>query len=406
MFRSYSLQELSAAAGSTMTINPEFYATTTAEDYVLVNGLYRPVIRMRVNSPSILRMVHAHGAGPLLMSINNDDNNCSLTILAWDGVYLDERLELTNDETVNLVAAGRVEVEVLCHSLGIFQMVENGNILFYLEITPPPPPPPSTSPSPPPPPPPRQVVSNEDLKGIIRPWYLQDLLWDDQKIDSNYSLFITQENFNSNLCGFWFGVGQDCSVITPYGSILPNTTANEMCSFHQFGGKRGVDPLKYDEAQRLITFNGAVNEWVLYGLGSAYHPLHVHVNHMQIISWNSSGEDGASHYYRKGQWRDTIPPIADQERFRFRAADYEGETVMHCHFQRHEDLGMMDTYLVMNQTAYDDYMSTGDSLPPYLVTFSIYLQNTRVPRILAMMTMLFSAILSLQSSLELVVVLF
>jgi FtsP/CotA-like multicopper oxidase with cupredoxin domain len=379
MFRSYSLPELSAASRSSLRIDPEFFASGP-EDYVLVNGLYRPVLLLTADSPSILRMVHAHGAGPLLMSLSGEgegagaggSRNCSLTILAWDGVYLEERLELSPAETLNLVAAGRVEVEVLCHSLGTFQMVENGEVLFYLKVAP-------ASPSPVPP---RPVVSTEALRGIVRPWYLQDLLWDNEteagtgKVDSNYSLFVTQENFDPHRCGFWFGVGGDCAAISPYGPALPNTTANELCGFHQFGGQRGVDPVRYTTDRRLITFTGAVNEWVLYGLGTAFHPLHVHVNHMQIVSWSSrGGEDGASAFYRRGQWRDTIPPIADQVRFRFRAADYEGETVLHCHFQRHEDLGMMDTFLVMNRTAYDRYRrgathpgETVSSLPASFLT--------------------------------------
>jgi hypothetical protein len=117
-FRVYSLQELSAAAGSTLDINPEFYATSSAEDYVLVNGLYRPVILMIADSPSVLQMVHAHGAGPLLMSIDGDDGNCSISILAWDGVYLDQRIDLHPEDTINLVAAGRVEVEIRCRTPG------------------------------------------------------------------------------------------------------------------------------------------------------------------------------------------------------------------------------------------------------------------------------------------------
>jgi FtsP/CotA-like multicopper oxidase with cupredoxin domain len=355
----YSLQELSAAAGSTLDINPEFYATSSAEDYVLVNGLYRPVIRLIHDSPSLLQMVHAHGAGPLLMSIDGDDGNCSISILAWDGVYLDERIDLHLEETINLVAAGRVEVEIRCRSQGTFQMVENGEILFYLEVNPPPPEIPPRRP--------RPVISNEDLQAIVRPWYLQDLLeTEEEEIDSTYTVFITQENFNQNLCGFWIGVGSNCGVITPFGSALPNTTENDQCGFHQFGGKRGLDPSVYERDHRLVTFKGAINEWILYGLGSAFHPLHVHVNHMQIISWNSSQDDGADSYYRRGQWRDTIPPIADAVKFRFRAADYEGETVMHCHFQRHEDLGMMDTYLVMNETAYADHYQ-GTLLSPLLL---------------------------------------
>ena len=77
------------------------------------------------------------------------------------------------------------------------------------------------------------------------------------------------------------------------------------------------------------------------------------MNHMQIISSRSSVSDGSELFFRPGQWRDTIPPVADEVTFRFIAADFTGETVAHCHFQRHEDLGMMDTFLIVNKTEYD-----------------------------------------------------
>lgn len=74
-------------------------------------------------------MVHAHGAGPILMSIENNDNNnneCNISILAWDGIYLNEKIILNNEKTINLVAAGRVEVEILCSKTG------NNNINLIL----------------------------------------------------------------------------------------------------------------------------------------------------------------------------------------------------------------------------------------------------------------------------------
>ena len=86
---------------------------------MFINGAYRPTIELNTSSPSILRIVHAHGAGPLLLRILNDPlESCSLTILAWDGVYLDERLPVGSDETLNVVAAGRVDVEVFCTAPG------------------------------------------------------------------------------------------------------------------------------------------------------------------------------------------------------------------------------------------------------------------------------------------------
>ena len=47
-----------------------------------------------------------------------------------------------------------------------------------------------------------------------------------------------------------------------------------------------------------------------------------------------------------GQWRDVLPLFEGKIKVRFRITDFPGETVLHCHFLRHEDLGMMDTILV------------------------------------------------------------
>ena len=66
----------------------------------------------------------------------------------------------------------------------------------------------------------------------------------------------------------------------------------------------------------------------------------------------------------RGQWRDTVPPIAEVRTFRFIAADYPGETVLHCHFQRHEDLGMMDSYLVTDPASYSLINTAAPSAAP------------------------------------------
>ena len=95
-----------------------------------------------------------------------------------------------------------------------------------------------------------------------------------------------------------------------------------------------------------------MNEWKLYGLGKSTHPLHLHVHHMQIISATcvagSANCDQAllDAWVSPGEWRDVFPTFEAELTVRFRATDFPGETVLHCHFLRHEDLGMMDTVLV------------------------------------------------------------
>jgi hypothetical protein len=69
-------------------------------------------------------------------------------------------------------------------------------------------------------------------------------------------------------------------------------------------------------------------------------------------------------HHTRGQWRDTIPPIADVLTFRFLTADFVGETMLHCHFLRHEDLGMMDSYVVTDAATYTAIMTNGPTATP------------------------------------------
>ena len=338
-FRIYSFIELAAATGSNMDMDIQLI-DDSKQNLNLVNGQYQPLKNMTTNSSVILRIVHAAGGAPIYISVQGDDNSspaCSLTVLAWDGVYLDQRLD---QNVVSLVAASRVDVEIICWRSGLHELVAGGvETLMYLYTVDD-----STFPA-------KPAVTNDELAAIMRPWYLSSLLnVNSDSINSRYSVSIDQDNKPEDYCEFWLGVGGDCSG-------TPSETSDE-CPYSVFAGERGKDPDSYAVDQKLVTFENAINEWTLYGQGSAHHPLHVHVNHMQIVSWLSDGEDNGDAYYRVGQWRDTIPPVADQLVFRFRAANITGEHILHCHFQRHEDLGMMDSFLVMNESGYDNWVST------------------------------------------------
>ncbi|KAH8069155.1 multicopper oxidase [Aureococcus anophagefferens] len=71
------------------------------------------------------------------------------------------------------------------------------------------------------------------------------------------------------------------------------------------------------------------------------HPFHLHTNHFQIVDL-SHGE-GVD--YAVGQWRDTITvPTPGWVKIRFRAADYDGPSLAHCHIFSHSDLGMQHKF--------------------------------------------------------------
>ena len=71
------------------------------------------------------------------------------------------------------------------------------------------------------------------------------------------------------------------------------------------------------------------------------HPFHLHTNHFQIVDL-SHGE-GVD--YAVGDWRDTITlPTPGWVKIRFRAADYDGPSLAHCHIFSHSDTGMQHKF--------------------------------------------------------------
>jgi hypothetical protein len=119
---------------------------------------------------------------------------------------------------------------------------------------------------------PKARVLTSELSGIVRPSYLQDLTAPGVIVNHKYTISLSQDGKPSTSCGYWMGTGSDCGSVVPYGLITPSP-ASASCPFGQFVGQRGVSPAPYISAGKLVTYVGAVNEWTIYGLGSAKHPL-------------------------------------------------------------------------------------------------------------------------------------
>ncbi|CUG88519.1 multicopper oxidase, putative [Bodo saltans] len=164
------------------------------------------------------------------------------------------------------------------------------------------------------------------------------------------------------------GSGENCAPHRK-GAEKP---ANSHCLFSPFEGKRGRNVTAYIG---FVVPHGGVVESRWYGdpADTRPHPLHVHVNHFQIVGylsdaeaaldpnqgWNRSmlnhntitsheslealGEYGI----QPGDWRDTIPVLPGVTTVRWRASRFHGEIVYHCHTTSHEDLGMMGSYYVL-----------------------------------------------------------
>ena len=91
------------------------------------------------------------------------------------------------------------------------------------------------------------------------------------------------------------------------------------------------DPSRDDIVARL----GEAEEWEFINDTPFPHPMHVHVNPMQVTHLN--GEPLAYKH-----WQDTIVvPASGTATVRIRFTEFDGRFVMHCHILPHEDLGMM-----------------------------------------------------------------
>ncbi|MFG3259905.1 multicopper oxidase family protein [Streptomyces sp. NPDC048172] len=74
---------------------------------------------------------------------------------------------------------------------------------------------------------------------------------------------------------------------------------------------------------------------------SLHHPVHVHLDHFQVVSRNN-GRIGP---YDHG-WKDTVdlPPM-DAVEVAVRFTDYAGTFMLHCHNLEHEDMAMMGDFV-------------------------------------------------------------
>jgi FtsP/CotA-like multicopper oxidase with cupredoxin domain len=109
-----------------------------------------------------------------------------------------------------------------------------------------------------------------------------------------------------------------------------------------------------NEAPKITTHPGAVEDWTIENRTQEVHEFHIHQVHFQVIAIN-----GDRVPEKKRQWYDTFQVgywdgIAKKYpsitlRMDFRGA-VEGEFVYHCHILDHEDAGMMANILVTPQS--------------------------------------------------------
>ena len=226
--------------------------------------------------------------------------HCSFDVLAMDGVYLDHPLHTRS--YLLLVPGGRVDVAVRCREAGEHVLSSNadssrdgdlgqhGRItqdVLFLSIKAPQP-----------------GAAEMALPTRLppRPAYMRDMM--DGAADETVDVVLSDEPNSDNF---------------------------------QINGKT------YDGTVERSVQLGSLQELVFRNEGSWSHPMHLHLNHFQVVG--TSGSAAQAEIVGVGQWRDTIPvPAAGAGgtvTVRFRAQRYCGDMPVHCHILHHGDMGMM-----------------------------------------------------------------
>lgn len=159
---------------------------------------------------------------------------------------------------------------------------------------------------------------------------------------------------------------QDLSVV-PAADIAVNrsfTYSQDPSNFQFFmDGETFPNPPIYQ--QRLNT----VEEWVITNVSTSIHPLHIHVNHFQVMSVFSPQNPGLNVTTPQQWYQDDVNVPAAQTVngvvipgkvvIRIKPLDFTGAFVNHCHILHHEDMGMMA--LVNTQPETPIYVASAES---------------------------------------------
>lgn len=225
----------------------------------------------------------------------------------------------------------------LLHTIvGTYTVYESGKPFFHARVTQ------SSSNKPP--------VKDQQLFDIRRPTYMNDLrIQNSSTLDRYFSVDMSLRGADS--CSYQMGFGMNCLNETVRSE--ENSTFSQYdydCTYVKWAGSLGFYPFDYTLSNRFITFVGALNQWEIFGDSTAFQTFTMRSNHFQIISMGYNVTE--NEWFQVGQYRDTLPMVTDSVVIRFTSADYAGEHTMQTNFIRHKELGVKESYLVVNYSTF------------------------------------------------------
>lgn len=354
-FKTWSFSLIDELSRGLMPPDPVF-ETPDLQDIYTVNGQYQPFLGMRPGELKVFEVINAGSGGHMLeLSIRDGVNEgaadvCDWWIISSDGVYLETP---RRKQEVGLVQAGRFGLAVQCSHPGTFffqtssvgrrnwqpEDARYAQNLVTLVVAGEP----------------RSMTMPTGAQSLVtaalpRPAGLEDLR--DVTVPPGNIFEMSVDNVDAGNTGiFWMGFGSDCMLPCEGRSECAEAPRPEhSCNHSLFRGEQG-DPTQPGWTGQFpyVGKVGEVHEMVINGRIHGLHPIHVHVNHFQIVAYNGSGD--LSLWGEIGDWRDVVPALPGRLTVRWYAAYLPGEITVHCHILRHEDRGMMATFYLWEDSS-------------------------------------------------------
>jgi len=259
------------------------------DEFLLVNGQYQPVVRLRAGDWQRWRVVFGSwDETPLNLEIPDADDDCEINLLAKDGIYVDDYPR--EIDFYPIPTGGRADIMIRCRKPGTYQAKSYLGELFTLNVfepsgeidvsTPP--------------------TSNWDFP---KPSYLTD---------------------------------------------LRNTSPSPGCSCDTYMNDERLNDLRFDKDVFLHTIAlGSVVERTVTGLRD--HPYHQHVYPFQLQEFYGTSDAIDAKYFKVGDYHDSLSLYSQNGALiRYLANNYKGRMVVHCHRLPHAERGMLSAELVVD----------------------------------------------------------
>lgn len=412
-------------------------------DVMAVNGQVQPVLEVVVGVPVLLHLVYASPFGELHLEL---PPSCTGTVVAADGIDYRlarpmPRVEAGEAQRVILVSASRFDVVMICHTAGLQRVTQRGasqfddavylkrihqlrmepDIVFLVNVV--------KSKRPPAPSLANRVhhiLGGEERRREMGETTLNDLR--DATVATRWELSMDQSSqiaANTKLAHelpaqlvasgrapapvplsmYAIGSGRNCDRTRESAASAAagyRRMPSSDCLFRPFEGSLGDTNVSAYHGFVVRRDEVVESRWYGDPKDERPHPLHVHVNHFQIIGYdpmNTQVSNRSSpvrqsevsqsrlerYGIRLGDWRDTIPVLPGVTTVRWRASDFSGEVVYHCHTASHEDLGMMGSYLILPPRSPRPTLSNG---PTQVYEENASMRHQWTPLLLAMICVL------------------